>query len=197
MLLVQRQRKKDGQQRRRERGHLESFSPAFQGWNPSLVRSARLKTGRGERAQKAAEALKKLFLLLALFLLWVLFPHSRSRASVNFLLTASKPKGTWCTKKKKKEKSCLPFRVFIEIASKLCFLWFPVVSLCAAIYKCTWMSALSKAHVHTYTRTHIQTHAQGLGIAMGAELVSGVIPPPADGPSPPDVVQHLVDAANR
>lgn len=46
--------------------------------------------------------------------------------------------------------------MFIEIASKLCFLWFPVVSLCCNLQVhvnvCTFKS--TRAHVRTRERTH-------------------------------------------
>lgn len=92
-----------------------------------------------------------------------------------------------------KKKPCLPFRMFIEIASKLCFLWFPVVSLCAAICVhvnvCTFKS--TRAHVHTHT------HAANVGPrrCSGGGACAVVITAPIDGQIAAYLVHHLVDAA--
>lgn len=60
--------------------------------------------------------------------------------------------------------------MFIEIASKLCFLRFPVVSLCCNLQVHVNVCARrsTRAHVRRHTR---RARISGLGVAAGAELV--------------------------
>lgn len=114
-------------------------------------------------------------------------------------------------KKKKKKKSCLSFCVLIDVDSKLCFLWFPVASLCAAIYKCMWIVNVvctSKSDcAHTHTHKHISSWVLFSFLCchhhFGAEPQGSgrtvVISPQGlmDSSIPHDLVHHLVDTVKN